>query len=689
MFSERELDIAEAKENIIKIACRFSPANSGNSGKRANHESIADFPVHYDAKSLSIDGRVYNFDEVFSPNISNDVMYNESGKFVVNHVLNGYNGSIFAYGSSLSHKVDTIEQGFMPRIIEDIFNNMSKMRLQFDFAITVSYYEIHMEKLYDLLNKKPSLTVVEHNDGKVDVRGATERSVLTQQDVFKALAEGKSKRRLTKAGKVECSSHSIFVIQVKRKNIETQQVVCGKLHLIDLAASMKMPKTGNMPSEARSINRSLLTFGDIVSKLQAGEKTHMRYRDSKLTRLLQDALSPSARVSVILCCSANVKDKEETKTVLEFGRRLKTVSHNEALIPEKLSDHSKILKQYEAKLSRWRSESHISTDSAFERSSLNSRLNSRFTSDFDSCTECLCSQHSAELNSKQEEISQLNEDIENLKQKALEQEHSINQMVKEYEAMKAELLSIQETNRAIIDNNKSLYTKEVINENLFKMKQGFAKVLQVLSASTTSTAVQLNPDIIQTMSIEDNFAALHVHLDRIKCLAEDIMHNNIARMQENESLDETEFLNKSLPIISNVKGNASVQLKVKGKPRRAISVVTINHEKEKKLFIVDNRRDNKKNGQIFVETKVVSEALIYIEKLKEADINPSNLRKYKEEKQCALTYISRIRDIDTALNNDKELVRDSVELRRELTRLERRLHASIKLLKSFQTKENE
>ncbi|KAL9895132.1 kinesin heavy chain-like [Glossina fuscipes fuscipes] len=611
-------------------------------------------------------------------------MYNESGKFVVNHVLNGYNGSIFAYGSSLSHKVDTIEQGFMPRIIEDIFNNMSKMRLQFDFAITVSYYEIHMEKLYDLLNKKPSLTVVEHNDGKVDVRGATERSVLTQQDVFKALAEGKLKRRLTKAGKVECSSHSIFVIQVKRKNIETQQVVCGKLHLIDLAASMKMPKTGNMPSEARSINRSLLTFGDIVSKLQAGEKTHMRYRDSKLTRLLQDALSPSARVSVILCCSANVKDKEETKTVLEFGRRLKTVSHNEALIPEKLSDHCKNLKQYEAKLSRWRSESHISTDSAFERSSLNSRLNSRFTSDFDSCTECLCSQHSAELNSKQEEISQLNEDIENLKQKALEQEHSINQMVKEYEAMKAELLSIQETNRAIIDNNKSLYTKEVINENLFKMKQGFAKVLQVLSASTTSTAVQLNPDIIKTMSIEDNFAALHVHLDRIKCLAEDIMHNNIARTQENESLDETEFLNKSLPINSNVKGNASVQLKVNRKPRRAIW-----DEKEKKLFIVDNRRDNKKNGQIFVETKVVSEALIYIEKLKEADINPSNLRKYKEEKQCALTYISRIRDIDTALNTDKELVRDSVELRRELTRLERRLHASIKLLKSFQTKENE
>uniref|UniRef100_A0A1B0G5G4 Kinesin motor domain-containing protein n=1 Tax=Glossina morsitans morsitans TaxID=37546 RepID=A0A1B0G5G4_GLOMM len=686
MFSERELDI-EAKENIIKVACRFSPANSG-SGKRANRESIAEFPFPYDVNSLSIGGRVYNFDEVFSPNTSNEVVYNESGKFVVNHVLNGYNGSIFAYGSSLSHKADTIEQGLMPRIVEDIFNNMAETRPQFDFAITVSYYEIYMEKLYDLLNKKASLAVVEHNDGKVDVRGATERSILTQEDVFKAFADGKLKRRSTKFGKVECSSHSIFVIQVKRKNIKTQQVVCGKLHLIDLAASMKMPKTGNMPSEARSINISLLTLGNIVSKLQAGEKTHMRYRDSKLTRLLQDALSTGARVSFILCCSANAKDEEETKAVLEFGRRLKTVSHNKALIAEELSGHCKNLKQYETKLSRWRSESHISTDSAFERSSLSSRLNSRFTSDFDSCTECLCSQHSAELNSKQEEISQLNEEIENLKQKALEQEHSISKIVKEYDAMKSEFLSIQEAKQAIIDSNKSLYTKEVINENLFKMKQGFAKVLQALSSSTTSTDVQLNPDIIPTMSIEDNFAALHVHLDRIKCLAEDITHNTIARTQENQSLDETEFLNKSMPIMNNVEGNESLQLKVNRKPRRAISVVSINDEKEKDLHIVDKRRDNKKNKQLFRDTKVVSEALTYLENLMEADSNSNNLRKYREEKQCALACITRIRDIDIALNNE-ELVRDSVELRRELTRLERRLHASIKLLKSFKTKETE
>uniref|UniRef100_A0A1A9VBE7 Kinesin motor domain-containing protein n=1 Tax=Glossina austeni TaxID=7395 RepID=A0A1A9VBE7_GLOAU len=686
MFSERELDV-EAKENIIKVACRFSPANSG-SGKRATRESIAEFPVPYDVNSLSIGRRVYNFDEVFSPDTSSEVVYNESGKFVVNHVLNGYNGSIFAYGSSLSHKVDTIEQGLMPGIVEDIFNNMTKMRPQFNFAITVSYYEIYKEKLYDLLNKKASLAVVEHNDGKVDVRGATERSILTRQDVFKALAEGKLKRRSTKLGKVECSSHSIFVIQVKRKNINTEQVVCGKLHLIDLAASMKMPKTGNIPTEARSINLSLLTLGNIVSKLQAGEKTHMRYRDSKLTRLLQDTLSPGARVSVILCCSANAKDEEETKAVLEFGRRLKTVSHNKTLIAEELSGHCTKLKQNEAKLSRWRSESHISSDSAYERSSLNSRLNSRFTSDFDSCTECLCSQHSAELNSKQEEISQLNEEIENLKQKALEQEHSINKIVKEYDAVKVELLSIQAANQAIIDSNKSLYTKEVINENLFKMKQGFAKVLQVLSSSATSTDVHLNPDIIQTNSIEDNFAALSVHLDRIKCLAEDITHNTIARAQENQSSDETEFLNKSMPIINNVKGNESLQLKENRKPRRAISEVGINDEKEKKLYMVDKHCDKKKNKQLFRDTEVVSEALTYLENVKEADINSSNLRKYREEKQCALARIGRIRDIDIALNNE-ELVRDSVDLRRELARLERRLHVSIKLLKSFKMKENE
>uniref|UniRef100_A0A1A9WJF3 Kinesin motor domain-containing protein n=1 Tax=Glossina brevipalpis TaxID=37001 RepID=A0A1A9WJF3_9MUSC len=757
MSTERELELAE-KQNLIKVFCRFCPSNSGRE-KKSGYESKIECPVSLGENSLTIGDRVYNFDKIFSASTPVENVYNESGKFIVNHVLNGYNGSIFTYGSLLSNKLFTSEQEFMNLIVGHIFKNKEQTRALFDFAITVSYYEIYMEKIYDLLNTKAHLTIVDHSNGEVDVRGATERSVLTSQDIFEALNEGKLRRHSTKSGNIDRSSHSVFVIKVKRNIAGTQHIFSGKLYLVDLATSVKMSKTGTVPTEARSINRSLLTFGNILSKLNAGEKTHMRYRDSKLTRLLQDALNPNAKVSVMLGCSANAKDEDEIRSVLEFGCRLKTASHNEVLTVVE-SSGSENLKQFEVNLTRCRSEGHISTDSALERSSLNSKLNDRLMSDSDSCIESLCSQHSAELKEKEEEINQLYEDIENLKQNTLER-FSITKIVSEYNAMKRELLSTQKANEAVVNNNKSLCTKEDIDENLIKLKGEFTEVLQILSSSESS--IDVNPIVLQGNSTEDKFSALKLYMEQIKCLAKEITQKNIAT--EHQLAHESDLLNNSMPMINNSKENDSLLFKTNRKPKRSVSVSRINEGKQGKHNIkssftmceeitskqptINNPKENgsllfktnrkpkrsvsvssineekqgkqnikssftmceeitakqpddsniekryrktrviKKNKKTFKETKAVSEAFAYLENLKETDMNPDSLGKFKEEKIRAFKYIRRIREIDHfAFNNDRELVYDYAE-RCELTRLERNLRASIQHLKSFKRKGND
>lgn len=174
--------------------------------------------------------------------------------------------------------------------MNDIFNHIYSMEVNLEFHIKVSYYEIYLDKIRDLLDvSKVNLSVHEDKNRVPFVKGATERFVSSPEEVFEVIEDGKSNRHVAVTNMNEHSSrsHSVFLINVKQENLENQKKLSGKLYLVDLAGSEKVSKTGAegaVLDEAKNINKSLSALGNVISALADGNKSHIPYRDSKLTR---------------------------------------------------------------------------------------------------------------------------------------------------------------------------------------------------------------------------------------------------------------------------------------------------------------------------------------------------------------------------------------------------------------------
>jgi len=288
--------------------------------------------------------KTFAFDTVYDWTASQENIYKETGYPIVDSVIEGYNGTIFAYGQTGTGKTHTMEgqpepkelRGIIPRAFEQVFKQIDGTP-NVQFLVRVSFLELYNEEIRDLLSNNPKnkLELREKPDVGVYVKDLISFPVQSVEEMHQKLEFGRKNRAVgeTKMNQGSSRSHSIFSIFVEASDIGLDgqnHLRMGKLNLVDLAGSERQSKTqatGDRFKEAININQSLTTLGNVISALVDSKSTHVPYRDSKLTRLLQDSLGGNTKTVMIANIGPADWNFDETLSTLIYAHRAKNIKN--------------------------------------------------------------------------------------------------------------------------------------------------------------------------------------------------------------------------------------------------------------------------------------------------------------------------------------------------------------------------
>ncbi|XP_025228176.1 chromosome-associated kinesin KIF4A isoform X2 [Theropithecus gelada] len=290
----------------------------------------------------------FTYDFVFDPSTEQEEVFNTAVAPLIKGVFKGYNATVLAYGQTGSGKTYsmggayTAEQeneptvGVIPRVIQLLFKEIDK-KSDFEFTLKVSYLEIYNEEILDLLcpsREKAQINIREDPKEGIKIVGLTEKTVLVALDTVSCLEQGNNSRTVasTAMNSQSSRSHAIFTISIEqRKKSDKNSSFRSKLHLVDLAGSERQKKTkaeGDRLKEGININRGLLCLGNVISALGDDKKGgFVPYRDSKLTRLLQDSLGGNSHTLMIACVSPADSNLEETLNTLRYADRARKIKN--------------------------------------------------------------------------------------------------------------------------------------------------------------------------------------------------------------------------------------------------------------------------------------------------------------------------------------------------------------------------
>ena len=321
----------------------------------------------------------FTFDEVFDIDSSQEEVYSLTAKPAVLSVLEGYNSTIFAYGQTGTGKTFTMEgftydnmdskRGIIPRTIEDIFQYIeSNSNRDTKFIIRAAYLQIYNEMISDLLkpnSTNKNLNIREDKKKGLYVEHLSEWAVRGPNDIYALLERGASCRAIanTNMNDVSSRSHAVFMIIVEQmisdSDLNGKQIIkVGRLNLVDLAGSERTRvtgATGKQLEESKKINKSLSALGNVINALTDPKgRTHIPYRDSKLTRLLENSLGGNCKTTMIATISPAQCSFNESLSTLNFAKRAKNIK-NRPIINEDI-DHNALIHQYETELKKIRAE---------------------------------------------------------------------------------------------------------------------------------------------------------------------------------------------------------------------------------------------------------------------------------------------------------------------------------------------
>ncbi|KAF5391249.1 hypothetical protein D9757_001869 [Collybiopsis confluens] len=380
--------------NNIKVVCRFRPPNSieireGGENVVAFDDDLTTVQLRSLQMATGPEKDGFTFDRVFAMGTQQQEVFDYGVKDIVKDVLDGYNGTVFAYGQTGSGKTFTMMgadidsedlKGIIPRITEQIFQSIVESDAHLEYLVKVSYMEIYLEKIRDLLApQNDNLQVHEEKSKGVYVKNLSDYYVSSAREVYEIMRTGGAARVVssTNMNAESSRSHSIFLITIQQRNTETGAAKTGNLYLVDLAGSEKVGKTGasgQTLEEAKKINKSLSALGMVINALTDPKVKYIPYRDSKLTRILQESLGGNSRTTLIINCSPSSYNEAETISTLRFGIRAKSIKNsarvNAELSPTELKNlltraqssntgYQKYITALEAELAIWRSGGHV------------------------------------------------------------------------------------------------------------------------------------------------------------------------------------------------------------------------------------------------------------------------------------------------------------------------------------------
>ncbi|XP_033694805.1 kinesin-like protein KIF3C isoform X2 [Tursiops truncatus] len=331
--------------------------------------------------------KTFTFDAVYDASSKQADLYDETVRPLVDSVLQGFNGTVFAYGQTGTGKTYTMQgtwvepeqRGVIPNAFEHIFTHISRSQNQ-QYLVRASYLEIYQEEIRDLLSKEPGkrLELKENPETGVYIKDLSSFVTKNVKEIEHVMNLGNQTRAVgsTHMNEVSSRSHAIFVITVEcsERGLDGQDHIrVGKLNLVDLAGSERQNKagpnaaggtatqptggggggggggSGERPKEASKINLSLSALGNVIAALAGNRSTHIPYRDSKLTRLLQDSLGGNAKTIMVATLGPASHSYDESLSTLRFANRAKNIK-NKPRVNEDPKDT--LLREFQEEIAR-------------------------------------------------------------------------------------------------------------------------------------------------------------------------------------------------------------------------------------------------------------------------------------------------------------------------------------------------
>ena len=367
------------KGESVQVVVRCRPLNSeeqsnGNADIVTVDEASHRIIIRDPRANANGQPKEFTYDAVFSQSSTQEEVYVRAVAQIVDFVLQGYNGTVFAYGQTGTGKTHTMEgvftddalRGVNPRTFDHIFSHIATEQAknpQNQFLVSCQCVEIYQEDVMDLLREtvrgqeRAKLQLKASPDGGFVVVGAAKHVVKSSADCLKYLAMSKAHRAVgaTKMNPGSSRSHCIFTLTVETSMVREDgeaHIRLGKLNLVDLAGSERQAKTqatGQRLKEGILINLSLMTLGQVISALTSRSATHIPYRESQLTRLLMDSLGGNTKTVMIANVGPADYNVDETTETMRFASRAKLIK-NKPRVNEDPKDG--LLREYQVRVTR-------------------------------------------------------------------------------------------------------------------------------------------------------------------------------------------------------------------------------------------------------------------------------------------------------------------------------------------------